>query len=131
RKRWPATKSVDFKRHVAGLPLQDQYRKGFEYSDGWVDDARLVMLNARDAVRHGARGRTRTEAQRIGVEDGLWRVEARHDEGRAFLFRGRSIINAAGPSVLEILHRARAAPDHRMRLVRGSHIVVPAIFTHP
>lgn len=131
RKKWPATKSVDFKRHVAGLPLQDQYRKGFEYSDGWVDDARLVMLNARDAVRHGARVRTRTEAQRITVENGLWQVEASHDDGRAFLFRGRSIINAAGPSVLEILHRAQASPDHKMRLVRGSHIVVPAIFTHP
>lgn len=130
RKKWPATKSVNFAHHVAGQPLQDQYRKGFEYSDGWVDDARLVMLNARDAVRHGGRVRTRTEAQRISVEDGLWHVEASDDRGRAFLFKGRSIINAAGPSVLEILHRAHASPDHRMRLVRGSHIVVPAIFEH-
>jgi glycerol-3-phosphate dehydrogenase len=131
RKKWPATKSVDFARHVAGGPLQDQYRKGFEYSDGWVDDARLVMLNARDVVRHGGRVRTRTEAQRITVDDGYWQVEASDDRGRGFLFKGRSIINAAGPSVLEILHRAQASPDHKMRLVRGSHIVVPAIFDHP
>jgi glycerol-3-phosphate dehydrogenase len=131
RKKWPATKSVDFARHVAGGPLQDQYRKGFEYSDGWVDDARLVMLNARDVVRHGGRVRTRTEAQRITVDDGYWQVEASDNGGRGFLFKGRSIINAAGPSVLDVLNRAQASPDHKMRLVRGSHIVVPAIFDHP
>ena len=138
RKDWPATKSVDFRAHEAGkdlrggaLVLQEQYRKGFEYSDGWVDDARLVMLNARDVVRHGGRVRTRTEATRITVAEGLWQVEASDEQGRAFLFKGRSIINAAGPSVLEVLHRAQAMPDHKMRLVRGSHIVVPALFQHP
>lgn len=139
RKAWPATQSVDLTRHPAGAPLQNSYRRGFEYSDGWVDDARLVILNARDAKVHGAQIRPRTEAQRISVQNGLWRVEASSDASNAsgndngattHIFYGRSIINAAGPSVLDILHRADAAPDHKMRLVRGSHIVVPAIFTH-
>lgn len=131
RKKWPATRSVKLRRHLAGSVLKKQYVHGFEYSDGWVDDARLVVLNARDAARHGARIRPRTEAQRMNVVDGLWQVEASDDRGRHFLFKGRSIINAAGPAVLEILHRAHAAPDHKMRLVRGSHIVVPALFDHP
>lgn len=130
RKKWPATKSVNFARHVAGAALQDHYRRGFEYSDGWVDDARLVMLNARDAAQRGARVRTRTRAERISVEDGLWRVEASDAQGRSYRFVGRSIINAAGPAVLEVLHHAQAAPDHKMRLVRGSHIVVPRLFDH-
>lgn len=130
RKKWPATASVNFAKHPAGAPLQDQYLKGFEYSDGWVDDARLVMLNARDVVRHGGRVRTRTEVTRISAQDGLWAVEANDDRGQNYRFMGRSIINAAGPAVLDLLNKAQAAPDHKMRLVRGSHIVVPKIFDH-
>jgi glycerol-3-phosphate dehydrogenase len=131
RHKWPTTNSVTLPRHPAGAPLQDQYVHGFEYSDGWVDDARLVMLNARDAALRGAKIRTHTHVLRITAVDGLWHVEASDDRGRTFLFKGRSLVNAAGPSVLEILHRAQAAPDHRMRLVRGSHIVVPSLFDHP
>lgn len=131
RKKWPKTRSITLPRHAAGKPLQSQYVHGFEYSDGWVDDARLVMLNARDAALRGAKVRTRTQVQRITVDDGLWQVEASDDQGRHFLFKARSIVNAAGPAVLEILHHAQAAPDHRMRLVRGSHIVVPSLFDHP
>ena len=105
RKKLPATRSIDLKRHEAGAPLQPQYRKAFEYSDGWVDDARLVLLNARDAADRGARIRTHTRAELMRVEDGLWVVEASDDRGRSYRFTGRSLVNAAGPAVLDLLAR--------------------------
>src|SRR3546814_7832892 len=64
------------------------------------------------------------------VEGGLWVVEATDAKGRAYRFTGRSLVNAAGPAVLDVLHRAAAPPDYRMRLVRGSHIVVRRLFDH-
>ena len=130
RKKLPATRSIDLRRHDAGRPLQPQYLRGFEYSDGWVDDARLVVLNARDAADRGARVRTRMRADTMRVENGLWVVEATSAAGQAYRFTGRSLVNAAGPAVLDVLHRAAAPPDYAMRLVRGSHIVVPALFGH-
>ena len=130
RKKLPATRSIDLQRHAAGAPLQPQYVHGFEYSDGWVDDARLVALNARDAAEHGARVRTRTRAEMLRCEDGLWVVEASDDRGHHYRFTGHSIVNAAGPAVLDLLRCADAEPDHKMRLVRGSHIVVQRLFEH-
>ncbi len=130
RKKLPATRSIDLRRHAAGDPLQPQYRHGFEYSDGWVDDARLVVLNARDAADRGARVRTRTRAETLRCEDGLWVVEASDDRGHHYRFIGHSVVNAAGPAVLDLLKRADAEPDHQMRLVRGSHIVVRKQFEH-
>jgi glycerol-3-phosphate dehydrogenase len=130
RKKLPATRSVDLRRHAAGAPLQSHYIHGFEYSDGWVDDARLVLLNARDAADRGARVRTRTRAEMLRCEDGLWVVDAADDQGHRYRFTGRSIVNAAGPAVLDLLKRADAEPDHQMRLVRGSHIVVRRLFDH-
>ncbi|NIJ38147.1 glycerol-3-phosphate dehydrogenase [Sphingopyxis panaciterrae] len=130
RKKLPATRSIDLKRHEAGAPLQPQYRHAFEYSDGWVDDARLVLLNARDAADKGARVRTHTRAEMMRVEDGLWVVEARDDHGHNYRFTGKSLVNAAGPAVLDLLARASAPPDYKMRLVRGSHIVVGKQFEH-
>ena len=130
RKKLPATRSVDLRRHAAGAPLQPQYVYGFEYSDGWVDDARLVLLNARDAADRGARVRPRTRAEMLRCEDGLWVVDAADEQGHNYRFTGRSIVNAAGPAVLDLLRRADAEPDHQMRLVRGSHIVVARLFAH-
>ncbi|MDK2759972.1 MAG: glycerol-3-phosphate dehydrogenase [Sphingopyxis sp.] len=130
RRKLPATQSIDLRRHVAGGALQPQYIRGFEYSDGWVDDARLVILNARDAADRGARVRTRTHADMLRCEDGMWLVDASDDQGHQYRFTGHSIVNAAGPSVLDLLKRADAEPDHRMRLVRGSHIVVRKLFDH-
>ena len=130
RKRLPATRSIDLRRHVAGGALQPQYIHGFEYSDGWTDDARLVVLNARDAAARGARVRTRTRAEMLRCENGLWVVEASDERGRQYRFTGHSIVNAAGPAVLDLLKRADAEADHAMRLVRGSHIVVRKLFEH-
>lgn len=130
RKKLPATRSIDLRRHDAGEPLQPQYLRGFEYSDGWVDDARLVLLNARDAADKGAKIRTHMRAEMLRCEDGLWVVDARDERGQAYRFQGRSLVNAAGPAVLDLLRRAAAPPDYKMRLVRGSHIVVRRAFDH-
>jgi len=130
RKKLPATRSVRLARHPAGAPLQPDYVHGFEYSDGWVDDARLVILNARDAAERGARIRTHMRAELMRVEKGLWIVEATDDRGHNYRFFGRSLVNAAGPAVLDVLGRASAPPDYAMRLVRGSHIVVRKLFDH-
>lgn len=126
RKRLPATDTVRLANHPAGAPLKPGYRIGFEYSDGWVDDARLVVLNAMDAREHGAEVRTRTPVTSARREDGGWLIET-----PAGQFRARALVNAAGPAVLDVERIVGDAPDYGMRLVRGSHIVVPKLFDHP
>lgn len=126
RKLLPATQSVSLASHPAGAPLKPQYAKGFVYSDCWVDDARMVVLNARDAANRGADIRTRCPAQKLAREGEHWLIET--PQGA---FRARAVINAAGPSVLDVLGRAGEESERRMRLVRGSHIVVPKLYDHP
>jgi glycerol-3-phosphate dehydrogenase len=126
RKRLPATDTVRLANHPAGAPLKPGYRIGFEYSDGWVDDARLVVLNAMDAREHGAEVRTRTAVIAARRQDGAWLLDTAVGQ-----FRAAALVNAAGPAVLDVLRLAGEAPDYRMRLVRGSHIVVPRLFEHP
>ena len=126
RKRLPATRTIDLQRHPAGTPLKPGFTAGFEYSDGWVDDARLVLLNAKDAAEHGAEVRTRTKvtgATRVGE---VWEIAT-----SGGTFRARALVNAAGPQVLEVENSLGDAPDYGMRLVRGSHIVVRKLFEHP
>ena len=126
RRRLPATRSIDLSRHPAGAPLRPGLRRGFEYSDCWVDDARLVVLNARDAADRGAEVRTRSPmlaARRSG--DG-WRIETPQAA-----FRALALVNAAGPGVLDTLGRMGETPPLAMRLVRGSHVVVRRLFDHP
>ena len=126
RKKLPATRTVDLRRHPAGAALKGGFATGFEYSDGWVDDARLVVLNAMDAVERGGTVKTRTRVTSARREGELWRVEAGNET-----FMARALVNAAGPRVLEVEALAGETPDYAMRLVRGSHIVVPALFDHP
>ena len=125
RKRLPAAESVDLTKHPAGAPLKAEYTRAFAYSDGWVDDARLVVLNARDAADRGAEVRTRCEVTALAREGVVWRIEA---GGKTF--RARAVVNAAGPRVLELLGRAGEPSTQKMRLVRGSHIVVRKLFDH-
>ncbi|WP_176592618.1 glycerol-3-phosphate dehydrogenase [Sphingobium sp. EM0848] len=125
RRALPPTEAVDLRRHPAGQPLKRGFRKAYVYSDGWVDDARLVVLNARDAADRGADIRTRAEALRLERVDGLWTIQTAQAQ-----FRARVVVNAAGPAVLDLLHRAQESSDSRMRLVRGSHIVVRRLFDH-
>jgi glycerol-3-phosphate dehydrogenase len=126
RKRLPATRTINLGQHPAGAPLKGGFTTGFEYSDGWVDDARLVLLNAKDAAERGAEVRTRTRvsgAKRVGD---TWEIAT--DKGT---FRAKALVNAAGPQVLDVENTLGDAPEYGMRLVRGSHIVVRKLFDHP
>ena len=130
RKKLPAARSIDLAQHPAGGPLKPEFQHGFEYSDCWVDDARLVVLNARDAADRGAEVRTRCpllSARRmsVGDEGDVWLLET--PEGQ---FRARGLVNAGGPGVLQVLDRIGERPPVSMRLVRGSHIVVRRLFDH-
>ncbi|MFC4294917.1 glycerol-3-phosphate dehydrogenase [Novosphingobium tardum] len=126
RRLLPPTTSIDLTKHPAGKPLKSQYRRGFEYSDGWVDDARLVVLNARDAANRGADVVTRTPLLRAQRASTGWTLKTPRGE-----FTAGALVNAAGPSVLSVSALTGDAPPLGMRLVRGSHIVVPRLFDHP
>lgn len=125
RKYLPAAESVTLARHPAGAPLKPEFTRAFAYSDGWVDDARLVVLNARDAADRGATVRTRCEVSALVREGDVWRITAEAES-----FTARAVVNAAGPRVLDLLGRAGEPSSQRMRLVRGSHIVVKKLFDH-
>ena len=125
RKYLPSAKSVTLASHPAGAPLKPEYTRAFAYSDGWVDDARLVVLNARDAADRGATVRTRCEVTALAREGDHWRIEAGGEN-----FTARAVVNAAGPRVLDLLGRAGEPSAQRLRLVRGSHIVVKKLFDH-
>ncbi|HSF13809.1 MAG TPA: glycerol-3-phosphate dehydrogenase, partial [Erythrobacter sp.] len=125
RKYLPAAESVTLAKHPAGAPLKPEYTRAFAYSDGWVDDARLVVLNARDAADRGAELRTRCEVTALSRDGDSWRIEAGGET-----FHARAVVNAAGPRVLDLLGRAGEPTTQKMRLVRGSHIVVRKLFDH-
>jgi glycerol-3-phosphate dehydrogenase len=133
RKLLPPTRTLDLRTDVTGQPLAaGRFTKGFEYSDCAVDDARLVVLNARDAADRGADIRTRTSAVAARQGDGRWQVTVEDTQtGARSTITARALINAAGPWVHEVLARqigvnARA----NVRLVQGSHIVVPRLYDH-
>ncbi len=125
----PGSRSVDLSTSDFGIGLKPEFRRGFVYSDCWVDDARLVALNARDAADHGARILTRTRFESAARNGDGWHVVLKDSvDGRQTLLRARVLVNAAGPWVTRTLE---ALPDaeqrHRLRLVKGSHIVVPRL----
>jgi len=129
RKLLPATRSVDLSREAAGEPLQSAFRRGYEFSDCQVDDARLVVLNAVDACERGADIRTRTRCLRAERRD-EWELLLDAHSGRQ-VASARVLVNAAGPwigSVADtVIRRPLPAP---VRLVKGSHIVVRRRFAH-
>ena len=111
-----------------GTPLKAAVRRGFAYWDAWVDDARLVVLNARDAADRGAEIRTGTRLVSARRQGGLWHAELLRD-GVAGQATARIIVNAAGPWVGEVLAGALGhAAGSTVRLVRGSHLIVPRLF---
>ncbi|MFK7942556.1 MAG: glycerol-3-phosphate dehydrogenase, partial [Paracoccaceae bacterium] len=127
RKILPATRTLDLGRDAAGAPLKAGFAKGFEYSDCWVEDSRLVVLNARDAADRGADIAVRTACVSARAESGVWAVTM--DDGR--VIRARALINAAGPWAEEMArNRAGLNTSEKVRLVRGSHIVVRKLFDH-
>src|SRR5271165_2518907 len=127
RKILPPSRSIDLRTDPVGAPLRAEYTHGFAYSDCWVDDARLVVLLARDAANRGAEIRTRTRCLSSRAVDGAWRLRL----GDGTDCAARALVNAAGPWVSQVLSEVlgHAAPT-RVRLVKGSHIVVRRLFTH-
>ena len=128
-----ASSGIDLRRHAAGQPLKPQFKRGFVYSDGWVDDARLVVLNAMDAGEHGARIVTQTRCTALARDGGgdSWLATLQHASGRQTAVRARSVVNAAGPWTAQFLRQAAPAAPHRhLRLIKGSHIVVKRLFAH-
>jgi glycerol-3-phosphate dehydrogenase len=131
RKLLPSSKAIDLRRDPAGRPLKSRFTHGFEYSDCWVDDARLVVLNAVDAAARGATIRTRTEMLRARRADGQWRIElADRPSGAIWTASARVLINATGPWVAEVANRASDRKTSPIRLVKGSHIVLARLFDH-
>ncbi|TIU08302.1 MAG: glycerol-3-phosphate dehydrogenase, partial [Mesorhizobium sp.] len=117
----------------AGKPLKPLFRKAFEYSDGWVNDARLVALNARDAADRGAVIRTRTKVVSARRESGLWTIKIQNVlTGEIEEVRARLLVNAAGPWVDQVLAKTVGQNDvHNVRLVQGSHMVIGKKFDDP
>jgi glycerol-3-phosphate dehydrogenase len=129
RKLLPAARTVDLTHNVLGQPLYKHFRYGFEYSDCWVDDARLVVLTAMDARERGADIRTRTKLVRAERGEQWELVLTNH--GRRETARARVLVNAAGPWIGEVADTILRAPLRKpVRLVKGSHIVVRRRFEH-
>ena len=124
----PASRAIDLRRHAAGAPLKAQFVRGFEYADGWVDDARLVALAAMDAREQGATVLTRTACTALARHPLHWTATLHSTLGRRQV-NARCLVDATGPWAGRLLqgHQQAAAP----RLVKGSHIVVPRLFEHP
>ncbi|MCF8152170.1 MAG: glycerol-3-phosphate dehydrogenase [Burkholderiaceae bacterium] len=132
----PGSQAIDLRRHPVGTALQDRLVRGFVYSDGWVDDARLVVLNALDAHERGAKFRPRTRCVAAQRSVAGWTASLQATDGQQSSVTARLLVNAAGPWA-ETFLRSVARSDHgevlatrHQRLVKGSHIVVPRCFDH-
>lgn len=131
RRLLPATRTIDLRTDPAGAALKPEYVHAFEYSDCWVEDARLVVLNAVDAHLHGASINPRTRCVSAERKASLWQLSIENSAGARRPVAARALVNAAGPWVAEVLQRVinlnEPAP---VRLVKGSHIVVRRLFEH-
>jgi glycerol-3-phosphate dehydrogenase len=129
RKSLPASESLDLSRVPQGAPLkQPEFSRGFAYSDCWVEDSRLVLLNARDAANRGAVVATRTAFVNATRGTDAWTIGLRGPGGVDRVVRARAIANAAGPWVKDTQDSTGTKLQGRVRLVRGSHIVLPALY---
>lgn len=126
-KRCSLPKSASIRFYPDG-PLNNDITKGFAYSDGWVDDARLVVLNAIAAQEHGASINTQTECVAAKHHGQLWSITLKPQNGAEYTIKSKTLVNAAGPWVSQVFEKAiKTATQHKVRLVKGSHIVVPKL----
>ena len=131
RKILPGTKSLTLDGSVEGAPLMDKFQRAFEYSDCWVEDNRLVVLNARDAENRGARIMPRTRVVSAAREGDLWSISLEDQSGETRSVKARVLVNAAGPWVGDVIqNRVRLNSSENVRLVRGSHIVTKKLYDH-
>lgn len=128
----PGTKSLDLRTGPEGAPLKSKFQKAYEYSDCWVEDSRLVVLNARDAEARGARILVRDKVLSASVENGVWQVALKNSlTGVERTVYAKMVVNAAGPWVEDVLRGTlKSQSRHGVRLVRGSHIVTKRLFYH-
>lgn len=126
----PASRGVDLATDPRGRAFRPGFRRAFEYSDCWVDDARLVVLNAMDAADRGAQILTRTRFVSATPEAEGWRARLESTvDGRATELRARILVNAAGPWLARAIDCIKGAEQrHAVRLVKGSHIVVRRLY---
>ncbi|GKV96743.1 glycerol-3-phosphate dehydrogenase [Pectobacterium aroidearum] len=126
----PASKGLKF---GADSVLKPELKQGFEYSDCWVDDARLVVLNAQEVTKRGGEVRTRTKVTRARREQGVWIVDAVDSlTGETFTWRAKGLVNATGPWVKEFFDDGlQLKSPYGIRLIKGSHIVVPKVHNQP
>ena len=129
RQSLPGSRRVDLRDDRTGVPLKTAYRRGFEYSDAAVDDSRLVALLAVDAAERGARILTRTRLVEARRDGGVWRCVVEHRGGARAIVTARGLVNAAGPwgdTVTQLTGGHADGPS--VKLVKGSHIVVPRMY---
>ncbi|MDQ0009790.1 glycerol-3-phosphate dehydrogenase [Luteibacter jiangsuensis] len=131
RRTLPGSRRVRFGKHVTGEPLRADFSVGFVYSDAWVQDARLVVLNAMDAARRGVHIETHTRCVSARRDGEGWTAELESRDGSRHFVKARALVNAAGPWAASFLDDvAHVKHQHSLRLIKGSHIVVPKIFEH-
>jgi glycerol-3-phosphate dehydrogenase len=130
RELLPGSERIDLRQHPVGRPLRPEFKVGFAYSDGWVDDARLVLLNVMDAAERGAMVFTRTRCESALRANGAWRARLTTTSGTVEV-RARCLVNAAGPWAASFLGHVEPQRAHQsLRLVKGSHIIVRRLFEH-
>ncbi len=130
RKILPRTRTLHLPTNPVGKPLKSKYKLAYEYSDCWVEDSRLVVLNARDAEIRGAKIMTRTKVISAERVDGAWSIVLEH-EGQTKTVTARGLVNAGGPWVENIVkNTVRLNSSEGIRLVRGSHVVTKRLFDH-
>ena len=130
RKILPATRSLDLAQDPAGRPLKPMFRRAYEYSDCWVEDSRLVVLNARDAEARGATILTRTRVTRATRQGDGWEIATEGPDGPR-THHAKVLVNAGGPWVEDVIRNvAHIATAEGVRLVRGSHIVTRRLYDH-
>ncbi|UXY51815.1 glycerol-3-phosphate dehydrogenase [Pseudomonas tohonis] len=126
REKLPGSRGLKF---GAGSPLKADIARGFEYSDCWVDDARLVVLNAMAARENGAHIHTRTRCVSARRSKGLWHIHLERADGTLLSIRARALVNAAGPWVAKFIKDdLKQKSPYGIRLIQGSHIVVPRLY---
>ena len=132
RKILKGTTSMSLEGTPEGAPLQDRFEKAYEYSDCWIEDSRLVVLNARDAQTRGARINVRTKVVSAEQVDGIWQVMLEDKDSKTRrLIHARLLVNAGGPWVEDIIRNTvRINTTEGVRLVRGSHIVTRKLYDH-
>ncbi len=124
RDKLAASTSTHLAGTLLGEPLKPELTDGFEYSDCWVEDSRLVVLNALDAAERGARVLTRTRVTHAHCSDGMWTVVCRQRDGASLALRALALVNATGAWVNDLLAGMEIKPRQQLRLVKGSHLVL-------